>query len=85
MVDDTPTTVGTECPEDSQGLDYFISHWKQRRAKFLLILWFFATKICLKTVIAGEKKTRKTLIHSALLRGTEPLNCGRLISPKANA
>jgi len=35
--------------------------------------------------IAGEKKTRKTLIHSALLRGTEPLNCGRLISPKANA
>jgi hypothetical protein len=39
----------------------------------------------LKTGIAGEKKARKTLIRSAPLRGTEPLNCGRLISPKANA
>jgi hypothetical protein len=45
----------------------------------------FAKKICLKTGIAGEKKARRTLIHSALLGGTEPLNCGRLISPKVNA
>jgi hypothetical protein len=38
-----------------------------------------------RTQIAGEEKVRKTLIHSALLRGTKPLNCGRLISPGANA
>jgi len=53
--------------------------------KFFVQTIVFSIKICIKTRIAGEKKARRTLIHSALLRGTEPLNCGGLLSPKANA
>jgi hypothetical protein len=44
-----------------------------------------ARVVCVKIGVTGEKKARKTLIYSALLRGTEPLKCGCLISPRADA